>query len=55
MVSFSLANYGIAPKIHISHFGDFDPSGEDMDKHIEEQLKYLIEYELPNLKGRVLF
>jgi hypothetical protein len=27
-------------QIHILYFGDFDPSGEDMDEHIEDALKF---------------
>ena len=27
-------------QVHILYFGDFDPSGSDMDRHIKEQLEY---------------
>jgi hypothetical protein len=29
-------------QIHILYFGDFDPSGEDMDRHLEDALSYFL-------------
>jgi hypothetical protein len=30
-------------RIHILYFGDFDPSGEDMDRHLEDALSYFFD------------
>jgi len=30
-------------RIHILYFGDFDPSGEDMDRHLKDALSYFFE------------
>jgi hypothetical protein len=48
-------HYRIFPRFHIRYFGDYDPSGKSMDDHMENQLKFLIEHEFPNLKGYVYF
>jgi hypothetical protein len=30
-------------RIHILYFGDFDPSGEDMDRHLVDALSYFFD------------
>jgi hypothetical protein len=42
-------------KYHILYFGDYDPSGKSMDKHMDEQLKFLLDNEFPILKDSVYF
>ena len=31
---------GIGKEIHVLYFGDFDPSGDDMDDHLDNALRY---------------
>jgi hypothetical protein len=39
-----IRNDSVQKEIHILYFGDYDPSGVDMDIHMNEQIRYFIKY-----------